>query len=161
MRALAFTLEGPEEQAALAQLEPHWLSPALSSRWRVECQRRRMDKRRQLAVTVFYDTLLTPLLVWAASPSAKAERALRRKFDACVQAGTSDTAKGIFDTPSAEPNAGPADRSFTLKVQAWKDLGVSDVILEWIEYGFPLPLSELPHPANLRNYSSCLDQLEA
>ena len=120
-----------------------------------------MDRRRQLAVTVFYDKLLTPLLVWAVPPSAKADGAVRRKFNENIQAGSSDTGKGIFDVPSAEPNAGPADRSFTLNVQAWKDLGVSDAILEWIEYGFPLPFSELPHPANLRNYSSCLDKLDA
>ena len=71
MRALLLVLGGEDERDALVQLEPHLLSPALLPRWRVECQRRRMDQHRQLAVTVFFDNLLTPLLVWAVPPSRK------------------------------------------------------------------------------------------
>ena len=161
MRALLLVLGGEDERDALVQLEPHWLSPALLPRWRVECQRRRMDQHRQLAVTVFFDNLLTPLLVWAVPPSRKAEGPSRREFARRKQAGSTDTAKGIYDVQSTESETGLASRSYSLNVQAWRDLGVSDTILEWIEFGFPLPLFELPQPASLRNYASRLDQLEA
>ena len=113
MRALLLVLGGEDERDALVQLEPHWLSPALLPRWRVECQRRRMDQHRQLAVTAFFDNLLTPLrlLVWAVPPSRKAEGPSRREFARRKQAGSTDTAKGIYDVQSTESEAGPASRS--------------------------------------------------